>query len=159
MAEQKNKLKIEDAILKHLDGDNKRLALGFVEYLRDNKINLAQGTNNGWKAASKGKALLWVYIGNNWCVSPRLYSIDKHDDSKVDDAMKELVWDNMYGCIPHCTKNCGSESKITIYGKELTRYCCATLDKRGLWVVNPDEDKIKSIKKLLDVERQARMNV
>ena len=93
----------------------------------------------------------------SWCVTPFLRNLVEYEHLITDETDKKIIVDNLYGCVPYCGSGCQPETKITVCGTELVRYCHSTmLANRSLWIVNPDEAEIGSIKKLLEMEKQAR---
>ena len=168
---------IEDVMPYYLDGDALKNALDFVAHLRANKMKPSWTLHNAWKAVNKGKVLYYIrfpvykstffrpYNQNwerSWCVTPYLINIAQYENMIADDKLKKIIVDNMYGCEPHsCGDKCSTknqEIKITICGTELIRYCHhVMLGNRSLWILNPNENEIDSIKKMLDFERQVRI--
>jgi len=88
---------IEEGIDYFLVGENLSRALGFIAYLKHNKVNI-QGTNkNTWKAVKKGVALCYIKMGvdtiphsimqrelkynsdmqkGSWVIYPHIHSIE-----------------------------------------------------------------------------------
>ena len=186
MSEQKNsvfeqkktKPLIEDVMPNYLEGDMLKNALEFIAYLRDNKMKPVWAITNGWKAVYKGKTLYYIRLPlykahfkrpnqpneisweRSWCVTPFLMNIAKYDNLITDETDKKIVTDNLYGCVPYCNeRKCHEkhpETKITVCGTEIVRYCGGMLDNRSLWIVNPDKAEIDSIKRFLELEKNAR---
>jgi len=179
LKEQKNtKPMIEDVMPNYLDGDMLTSALEFIAYLRENKMKPTWAITNGWKAVYKSKVLYYIRLPlyeahfnrpnqpgetswqRSWCVTPFLRNLAEYDHLITDEVDKKIIVDNLYGCVPYCRGGCAEEKKITVCGTELVRYChSAMLDNRSLWIVNPDESEISSIKKLLEMEKQARVEI
>jgi len=170
------KPKIEDVMPHYLDGDTLKSALDFIAYLRESKTNPSWAVHNKWSASNKGKVLCQIRLPahqghfqrpnvsdwkRSWCVSPYLSNLAKYEHLITDDYDKRLVAENLYGCVPHCRGiKCSThnpEIKRTVCGTEISRYCHAgMLGNNTLWIVNPDQAEIASIKKLMKLEKQAR---
>ena len=174
----KDKPKIEDVIPEFLDGENRKTALEFVAYLRENKMNPRWATHNVWKPLLKGKPICRIrlpkYEGHfrdpkhsdktawmgSWCVMLQLRMLNKNkfEEFNNDEGMKNFIWNNLYNCTPHCQGQCNPQNKIIIFGKELENRCGSALDNGHLLIVNPDEIEMNYIKKLLELEIEARKN-
>ena len=101
-------------------------------------------------------------IKNNWVVIPQLDYLDEYEN-EIDERMKNIIWDkkNIYFCngcwasnpnFPDPRDSCGPRPVRTIFGKEFSNLC-----GRGFfWFFNPDEAAIDCIKRLLELERQAK---
>jgi len=173
-----SKPNIEDVLPHFLDGEALRNALDFAAYLRENKTKPSWKFHNSWCAVNKGKIYCYIRLSapnreagfyhpnhpdeksweRSWCITPWLSNLAKYEHLITDDVDKKIIADNLYGCVPYCRKNnCAPKKRITVCGTEIVRYCHGMLDNRSLWVVNPDKTEIDSIKKLLELEKQARI--
>jgi len=180
--QKKTKPMIEDVMPDYLEGDILKNALSFIAYLRENKMKPVWAITNGWKAVYKGKTLYYIRLPlyeshfkrpnqpagttweRSWCVTPFLMNLAKYENLITDETDKKIIVDNLYGCVPYCggvscsTKN--PEMRITVCGTELVRYChSGMLGNRSLWIVNPDGTEINSIKKFLELEKNARNKI
>ena len=178
--QKKTKPLIEDVMPNYLEGNMLKNALEFVAYLRENKMKPSWAVTNGWKATYKGKTLYYIRLPlykshfnrpnqpsgtsweRSWCVTPFLMNLEKYENLITDEISKKIVVDNLYGCVPYChQQNCSTknpETKITVCGMELARYCSSfMLSNRSLWIVNPSETEIFNIKKFLELEKNARI--
>lgn len=157
--EQKNtKPDIEDAILEHLDGDMKRIALNFVEYMRENKMPLRWGgTLFTWKATYKSKPICHIRLeagrpsNQVWGITISVYNIDKYESSIISEGLYDMVWNNL-SYHHRCGGNCGHERTTTVFDKEIV-VCWGALN---VCVGNPGEMEIEGIKKLIELEKNAR---
>ena len=178
---EQNKIKpmIEDVIPDFLDGDNKRIALEFIAYLRENKMKPVWAIQNGWKAVYKGKVLYYIRLPKHeqqfrtkkqsdetewtrsWVVTPFPQNINKYEELIINEGWQNLIWENMGYCYtcPNAVNSYKCEGiNKTILGKEFENLCRGQLYGGGMaWFVNPDETTISYIKKLLDFEKQARV--
>ena len=95
----------------------------------------------------------------SWCVMLQLKTLNKNkfEGLNLDEGMKTFIRDNLYNCQPHCPSQCNPENKIVVFGKELEKRCGSALDNGHLLIVNPNEIEINYIKKLLELEQEARM--
>ena len=101
-------------------------------------------------------------IQNNWVVIPQLDHLSEYE-SEIDEGMKKIVWDekNMYKCngcwasnlnFPEPRDTCGPRPVRMIFGREFGGLC----GRAFFWFFNPDEAAIECIKRLLELEIQAR---
>ena len=178
------KPKIEDVTPHFLDGAAARNALDFVAFLRANKMSPAwAGVHNQWKSASKGKNICrisfdpWPPERNaKWTVTAYLQHANQYEDVIIAEGLQPLLWDNVFYCVqkpkdsppaevlrqyalsPPCNLwGCAPGKDVTICGKQLTNVCCNT-NRQYYWVYDPDEAALEGIKRLLQLERQARLS-
>ena len=176
--QEKTKPLIEDVIPEFLEGDNKKTALEFVAYMRENKMKPVWARHNAWKAMFKGKSICYIRLPKydshfrspkhsnesdwmrSWSIMLQLKELNqnKFEVLNNDEVMKNLIWDSLYNCQANCPSQCNPEKKIVVFGKELEKRCGYALDNGHLFFVNPDEVEINCIKKLLELEKEARMN-
>ena len=161
------KPKIEDVIPKYLDGDMKETALAFAEYMQQIKMPLRwAGVHNAWRALYKGKAICYVRFprGENdnerangkWVINPHLYNFDTYADIILSEGLQDFIWDNVFYCM-FCRTPCyGSPpgKDVVVLGKEIKSVC---FGRQPTWVYDPVEADIEILKRLLQLEQQARM--
>ena len=163
MSEKKDKPIIENAILEQLEGDIKNSAIDFVEYLRNNKMTLSwAGFKDAWKANCKGKMICYVKLRNNerektskWVIYPNLAHLDEYEHILIEEGLQNIIWENVCNCFvcrPECSMN-NSRDKI-ILGKVCKNLCGSRLP---IWFFDPNEEAISCIKRLLELEKQARV--
>ena len=181
MTEQKTKPIIEDVINKSLNGDMKHSALGFAAWLRTNKMSPGfAGYANAFNSASKGKTVCKIEFNFNkngsWLVTPYLENIEKYADIILAENLQGFVWDNVIFCIhaskidrpddapkikhyglnwPCDTWNCAPGKTVTICGKVFENKC-RNSNRRFYWFKNPNEAEITAVKRLIELEKQAR---
>jgi hypothetical protein len=171
--------KLEEIIPGYLDGDMKRTALEFISYMRANKMPPAYRQSYCFKCMSKGMTICtialpspqrerydnqfdqpWMADGyqrnDNWAVFPELHHFKEYSDLLDKEGFRDIIWDekNMYFC-NICNGRDGSCAKTkTVFGRKFHNLC----GKRNsiLWFFNPDENAIKCIKKILELEINAR---
>ena len=159
---KKIKPKIEDKIPKQLDGDMQKIALDFVVWLRQNKMTLSSaGFRDAWKANCKGKMICYVKLRNNerektskWVVYPNLAHFGEYEHILVEEGLQNIIWENVCNCFvcrPECSMK-NSRDKI-ILGKVCEKLCGS---RHPLWFFDPNEETIDCIKRLLELEKQAR---
>lgn len=164
--QRKIKPMIEEVIPEYLDGDIKKTALDFILHLRENKMKPAWAIHNGWKSIYKGKPIYYIRLGkewvNNsknvkWVVTPYLNHIKTYEEAIINEGWQNLVWDNLHYC-RSCNNGCAPGASMTVLGKELTGLCYGTLYSGRFPVsfVDPGETMVYYIKRLLDIEKQAR---
>jgi len=159
------KPEIEDAIPEVLSGDEKRIALGLIEYFRESKMKPSFHLNNTWKGVSKGKIIYsvllinenkWFHRDKKWLVRLWLDNISKYTDVLEKEKLNDFIFSHYHRCV-YCKskeyKNDGQHPKtITILGKEVTDFGCWPL----LWVYDPNDSAVEKIKWLIQLERNAR---
>ncbi len=168
-SEKENNInEIEYKIPTLLDGDMKMTALNFVAYLREKKMPPKYaGINNAWKIDYKGKCLLYIRLCDlnpsgekkKWVINPYLLHIQKYEDLIINEGLQNFIWDNMHHCINvlrgGCNShNCSPGKNITLLGKEIKSVCRG---RQPVWFFDPDKTAIDCIKKLLEFEKNARM--
>jgi hypothetical protein len=93
-----------------------------------------------------------------WVVNPYLLNIEKYEDSIVNEGLQNFIWDNTHHCINALRGGCNSHNcspgrNITLLGKEIKNVC---LGRQPVWFFEPREATIDCIKKLLELEKEAR---
>ena len=183
--QKKTRPQIENIIPEFMDGDMKRSALDFAAWLRENKMSPGwAGFTNAWKAANKGRTICYIKLGagsgasnirnNIWVVAPFLENLDKYEDKVIGENLQGLLWDNVFYCVqkpkeslppeeirhyaltyPCNIWNCAPGKDMTVCGKELTNIC-RNGNRQHFWFHDPDEKTLNAIKRLLELEKEAR---
>jgi hypothetical protein len=170
--QNKSKPAIEDVIPDYLCGDIKKNALDFCEYLRANKIKPVWAGANTWKAIYKNKPICYIrlfnddwnklpraamYGGHSWVVT--LYierNMHRYEDVILKEGLQNFIWDNVHYCML-CRSPCHGHTPphrdTVAFGKEIKRICHG---RELTWVFDPDEQAVNRIKRLLELEKQAR---
>jgi len=174
-----NRPKIEEVITYCLDGDMQKAALDFAEWMRENKMPLKIGSSStrNQGAVYKGEQICtvivygeddWKHVGQRnpgdslyWTVTPKLNYMDRYEDAAVSEGLENILWDNVNICQNHsgnkmgCSpdKKCAGGRDLTILGKV---FHGVTWCYPHSIIKNPDEAAIKAIKKLLELEQEAR---
>ncbi|MCL2433424.1 MAG: hypothetical protein FWD16_02770 [Clostridia bacterium] len=142
-----------------------KTALGFVEYLRANKINPVLTNHNAWKAVCKGKALLYIRICDadhyrrrcpdnppSWVITLYFDNLKKYEDMVISEGLQSIIWDNVGYYCKSC-RGCAPGGDITVLGKEINGVC---IKVPLTWAFDPDQATINGIKRLLELEQKAR---
>ena len=183
--QRKLRPKIEEVIPLIVDKDNQQNALEFVVWLRENKMSPGWGgVHNTWNVNYKGKVLckialvttnFGIPIKNQWTCSLYLANIEKYEDTILSENLQNYVWDNVIFCvcasnmdrptnapnIKHLASMGGACKKakcaipVTICGKVFD-YKCGNGTFRCFWFVNSNEAEMTAIKRLIQLEKQAR---
>jgi hypothetical protein len=171
------KPKLEDIIPEYLDGDMRRTALDFVEYMRTNKMSPSYRPSLRYKCNYKGKGICtirlprghtdnefdqpWMPDGNRtknyWAVVPELNHFNDYESIMVDEGFKDIILDrkNIYfcnGCHGRINEECNPNPNRTILDREFKGLC----GRAFFWFFNPGEAEIDCIKRLLELEQKAR---
>jgi len=164
------KPQIEDIIPVYLDGDFRKTAFEFAAYLRENKFlpRLSTDNTNTWKAMYKGKTICTVHFCGvwkkdaKWVIVPHLSQLQRYENLIIDEEMQNTIWDGIIicnGCPPskggRRSKNrpCIGGWNGIILGKDI-KGICANIPLTRVW--DPDEATLNGIKRLLELEKQAR---
>ena len=172
--QRKTKPKIEDLIPVYIAGDMQKNAFEFVTYMRESKMSPGwSGVANSWKANYKGKTicnitLKWCdWVDNNkycWFVIPYLHHLSQYEEAIINEGLQDLIWNNQQYCVHKdgsgrtgvgCNPNkaCAGGENRTFYGKEIVGVCRCSAPAR---FYDPNEATINGIKRLLELEREAR---
>ena len=133
---------IEQLICEHLVSEEKETSLGFVAYLKENKLTLYRDTGACWK----DKIYYWIKKANN-CIGfiaiadpeePHnrwtVWSDDSvaYETPLVAEEIKHVAWEHIDDC-GHCG-SCGGGTTKTIFGKRFDNVCGCTfrIDNAGL---------------------------
>ena len=153
--EQKiTKPKIEEVIGDFLDGDALRNALDFVNYLRDNNMNLRWSATSTWTIKHKSKRVCLIRLhGSAWqydvdagswhieCFN-LLSILDGFDSCE---ALKEILWANVKHCTNCCS--CGPGWNKEIMGRQFDNVC-------RLVIKNPDAKALEYAIKLVNASKE-----
>ena len=156
---------IENVIPEILDGERKKTALDFVAYMRGNKLKPVWTLTNTWKAMYKGKNLYHILLRNDewketeqrwgknaWLVKLYIFHTDKYYDQIMSEELQNFIWDNIKYCT-NCGGKCTPGHDAVILGKQIKGQCNVY---PLVWAFDPNEAAIESIKRLLELEMQAR---
>jgi len=168
------KPQIDDLIPDYLNGENKKAALDFVAYLRENKIKPVWTIANAWKATYKGKTIYYIRLPlheshfrnlkqsegmsweNSWVFTPYLHNMNSYEELVINENLREFVLSGLHYCVPCAYRLCPKEK--TIFGENIQNLCGGALyGDMALWYVNPDETEIGKLKRLLEFEKAARI--
>ena len=175
LATQRNlKPKIEDVIPHFLDNEELKTALNFIAHLRASKMNPRwAGVHNTWNCNYKGKVICYIRLGAMWLgkadnvkweISPNLIHIKAYESEIIDENMQNYIWD---GLAPYCrscintnglARECAPGTNRTILGRDFIGLCNGMFlsGRHPISFVNPDELALNCIKRLLELEKQAR---
>jgi len=156
MHKQQNPLRpqISDVIKDALDGENLKIAMDFLAFLKTHKSNPAWASASAWKVSYKGKVVCYIKLhGSNafnldagsWQVTPLINYEGEHDDIISDEILKQAIWDNVKYCY-RCSNCRGGNKKI--YGKDFEDVCHGPVT-----FINPDTKTLECVKKLIEIKR------
>ena len=177
--QKKSKPEIEDTIPDYLRGEKKELALGFVMYLRANKMKLTWFSKNSWRINHKGKCICNIRLAagrageryeqsdgaHTWLVSLHFHNLSEHEKLIANEGLQGIFRENVIHCVHdsqsgfppnHCNpnKNCARGRNMVIGGKEFTGVCQCC--HNSLWVCDPGKTSLENIKRLLYIEQNSR---
>ena len=171
-----NRPKMEEVVNYCLDGELKKSAYDFVMFMRDNKMpfRITSSCTRGQNAKYGGYevcSIMAMESGGDfrppdelqwWRISPKLYNINKYDDLAITEGFT-IPWEvTRYCCYKDKPEDWVDGGAICSKCKRITNRTIFGIEYNGLchhyWpeFYNPDKATIKSIKRLLELEKMAR---
>ena len=169
--QKKTKPMIEEVIPDVLNGNMRDIALDFCSYLRAKKMKPVWSVTNGWKSLLNGKVICYIRLATDdwntakhlkgkygkysWVVTLYINNTSKYEDEIKNSGLQNFIWDNVHECML-CRSPCHGRPPgmdVVILDKKIKNICWG---RPLTWVFDPDEAAIKSIKRLLELELQAR---
>jgi len=164
---------IEDLIPNFLDGEMKENALDFVAHLRANKMKPMWCLTNQWNANYKGKTICkihlrkgdggWSNVGRRdkdyWIIQLYRSHMNEYEKTIMDEDLQDIIWNNIVYCRKCKPKGegkrgeCSQGTNIKLLGKEIKDVCGCNWTT---WIFDPDKATLNGVKKLLELEKQAR---
>lgn len=153
-----NELNIKDYIIKELSGDDQRIALDFVEYLKNNDMEFVKD-NGYWKDKIyfiiKYNTICVCFIAikdpdekeNRWTVWSDDMDSDWLEDYPIENELKVTAWKHVDTC-GNCGSCNGGRKKI-IFGKKFDRVCGCTFR-----IDNPDAEDLPFMKKMVEIRKK-----
>lgn len=145
-------LNIEDYICRELLLDEQKIALDFINFLKDNNLTFYKDNCDFWK----DKIYYWVKLGdecvcfiaikdpdekdNHWTIWSDDMGSEWLEKYPVDNRIKEIAWKYIDHC-GHCGACEGGRHKV-IFGKEFGDVCGCTFR-----IDNPQMDDLFFLKK------------
>ena len=164
--------RIEDVIPFVVAADKQKTALNFIVWLRESKMAPAwSGVHNAWDAKCKGKTICKISLKNDgwkhnehltaheWNVKLYCPNVIKHNygaDNVIIENLQSIIWECLRKCNHKClggTKPCIGGRSYTIFEKDFTGVCPPSLSPE---ILDPDEATLYGIKRILELEQQAR---
>jgi len=142
----------EELIPDFIADDHKRkAALDLVAFLRASRMNPGWYGVDRWKASNKGTGICFLLLEKDFLrVRLDLVHIKDYEDPIMSAGLQNLVWDHISHCVS-CS-GCAPGRDMTILGNEFKSLCKGS----HLHIRNPDQTTVKGIKRLLELEKQAR---
>ena len=144
---------IDKMIRKHLNGETKETALGFIAYLNANEMTPKQWFNSDfWRIPYENHYLCGMKLYKDGWV---FWFWSGDYSGAPGDELIQFVQENVTACVDcvgedHCKKG----KDTTVFGKEFTRTCI----QFPLQINNPDGNALKMIKQLLAYWKTAAPN-
>ena len=182
--QQKTKPKIEDLIPLYITKEKQQAALDFAAWLRYNKMSPGfSGVTDTWKASCKGNNICKIYINQAksiFGIDLYLNHIEKYKETVIKADLQNFVLDNILYCVQASklekpddslpmkyygsssypcywnSRGCGGKT-MTILGKEIFNKCNGG-NSQYYHFADPNEAEINAIKKLIELEKEARNN-
>jgi hypothetical protein len=159
--QKKHKPKIEEVIPHIVAEGQQDAALAFVAWMRGNKMAPGStGIHNQWDAKCRGSNICKLSLGGgNWRI--RLYNrfMNENEQAVTSAGLDGFVWDNLIGkcaCGWH-EKGCPGGQDRSLFGKTYGNKC--RFEHWPMSLTDPDKTEIEAVKKLLLLERDARLAV
>ena len=153
---------IEEYIVNELPLNDQKIALDFVEFLRNNEMEFVKD-NGYWKdkiyyiIKHNAQCVCFIAIkdpdekDNRWTVWSDDMDSDWLRDYPVNDALKEIAWRHVDNC-GNCG-SCGGGKRKVIFGKEFKRVCGCTFR-----IDNPDDKDFAFMKKMVEIRKSEILN-
>ena len=143
MSENNTNPKIEDTILKYLDGSLREAALGFTDYLHEKQMTPQQWFNSDfWRIPWGDHYLCGIHLKNDaW----RFWFWKGDYGGKHDNSFVAVVHNHVRPCIS-CTTDCKFGHDMTVFGSEFENTCF----QFPVQFENPDNDTLEHIKELIE---------
>jgi len=145
-----------------LDGDMKKNALGFVAWLRVNKMSPTWASTNSWKCSYKGKAICYIKllcvdrnINNrySWIIETYFSNGSKYRELLESEGLLKHISNNVWychGCHIKPGQQCNRKN-VMILGKEVKGVCG---NNYLTTFCDSDEAAVNGVKKIIDFRRQ-----
>jgi hypothetical protein len=156
----KQKPVIEDIMQNVLNEEYKELALDFVKWMRENKMNPKWASANSWKVNYKGKVVCYIRTSGSadynsledgsWHVNFRTLTDQVYNLDVSGEAIK-LIWDRVRNC-NSCYK-CKPGVNLTVNDKGFKSVCHS-----WLYIRNPVNELLETVKKMIEAVRYSIAN-
>jgi len=144
--QKKVKPKVEDRVNELLDGDIREAALGFVAWVRENKMTPGYASMDSWKTSYRNKGLFYIRLdADTWTVNFTFFDIGEIADYIVGEDLQEFVWNNLYYCRFCHPAPCRITDRI-FFGKEFKGLCGG---RPVLHCEKPNEQTVEFLKGLI----------
>ena len=130
------------------------------------------GVHNTWNCNYKGKTICFIRLGTTWHakkvgkikweISPNLININAYENEIIDENMQNYIWDGLVYCKSCINSNglmrdCSPGLNKIVLKKNISGICVGFFNgRKPISFQNPDEEAINIIKRLLELEKQAR---
>jgi hypothetical protein len=104
---QKNtKPKVEDIVVEHCEKNYKENILGFIKYLKENKMTTRWASVNSWKILHKSKDVAWIKLyEGSWYIDPIIdFNDNNFEFSMKKKKFEKIIWNNVELCV-NCLPN------------------------------------------------------
>ena len=149
---------IEEYIEENLLGNDQKIALEFVRYLREKNLEFYKDEGACWKDKiyywiryNHEKCICFIAIKDpeepdrNWTVWSDDISSDYLANYPIEENLKETAWKYVDQC--GLCGGCSGGKPKEIFGKKFSRVCCCTLR-----IDNPSEKELPFMKKMVDIK-------
>ena len=149
---------IEEYIEENLLGNDQKIALEFVRYLREKNLEFYKDEGACWKDKiyywvryNQEKCVCFIAIKDpdepdrNWTVWSDDINSEYLSNYPIEEDLKETAWKHV-DCCGLCGGCSGGKPK-EIFGKKFPRVCCCTFR-----IDNPNESDLIFMKKMVDIK-------
>ena len=159
--QRKLRPKIEDVIPLIVDEDKQQTVLDFVAWLCENKMTPGwSGVHNAWDSKYKGKAICktslvadtYGGVKGTWNVKLYLENITRYEKLIINEGLQNTIWNTLKYCRAECGGHCTPGADLIFLGKEFKGVC----NQNWIFITIRNETEIAAIKRLIELERQAR---
>lgn len=146
---------IEAVVEQLLDGNFKKDFLQFLDWLKQEKIRFQWGSTNSFNANYRGKRVARISVGENHAgIIIHTAERDKFDGylEGQSDEIINIFMDSISRVCNDCG-GCSPGKSFYISGRHYERVCFGGLGSHGLRYINPDDEQIETVKKLMNVRK------
>jgi len=151
---------VEDCIPECVDDSMKNASRDFIMHLQANNIKPKFKILCWWEANYKG-LIVKIHLPYHqqksmfsWSIGIYLNHMDMYEDTIIQEGLQHILWDNLMFC-KGCPSVCAPGVDMNILGKGI-KGICVHCHPTVTWIYDPDEATLIGIKRLLELEQQAR---
>jgi len=152
---------IEELINIKLRGEAQKNALDFIAHVRTYDdiftISMCSDKNDEWNGCDVSNLGYIVANGSDdfpgpWTMWFGVSNIGEYAETPIDECVKTFAWKHVSPC-GNCGKECAPATNTKVFGKDFENTC-----QSNLLLVNPNEEAVEYMKKLIDIKKNDIIN-